>query len=191
MNRSIILLFLAALICIASNCKKNEKIPTYYMTQDFKDYVVFPIGSYWVYEDSISNAVVDSLYLFNFHIRMQKNSKLKCIVEEMIQYFYSSQNSNVTAFTFRSDEYYEYYGNGYYFDITINPTIGFTGASGQYYANFDSLKILDVWYKDVICIKKYGVCELYNYWVKHIGIVKIENRTNNTVLKLKNYHINH
>ena len=43
----ILFLILAIICCIASDC--DNDIPTYYMPQEFKDYVDFPVGSYWVY----------------------------------------------------------------------------------------------------------------------------------------------
>jgi hypothetical protein len=45
------------------------------MDQEFKDYCVFPVGSYWVYEDSASHAI-DSISVFYSEITiMKKNNK--------------------------------------------------------------------------------------------------------------------
>lgn len=191
MKKSILylLLFFVLFTCLGVKCKKDKK-PTYYMPQEFKDYVMFPFGSYWIYEDSISGEV-DSLNLINFNIFIQETNTRNYDYEKMVQNFSSSKSANFSTETLRSDEYYEYYGYNenyaYYFDITTGQT---SASGGIYYAKFDSLKVLDVWYKDVICIKKYGIYELYHYWVKYIGIVKSENKTNNTFWELKKYHIN-
>jgi len=157
------------------------------MPQEFKDYVVFPVGSYWIYEDSLSNNV-DSLYLTSVDIHIQEIEKSNYFHEEMFQYFYSSQNNKLTARTrrFSSNNIYEYYGYGYYFDITKGQT---NCTGGTLYAKYDSLKVLNVWYKDVVCIKGNGMPRFY-YWVKNIGLIKKENADSSENWLLKSYHIN-
>lgn len=57
-------LFLAAYVPIPG-CFHEQL--TYYMPQDFKDYVVFPVGSYWVYEEMYSHEI-DTVRLATVHI---------------------------------------------------------------------------------------------------------------------------
>ena len=49
--KAILLMFILVLVLSALSCRKPI---TYYMPQDLKDYCMFPVGSWWVYEDSIS-----------------------------------------------------------------------------------------------------------------------------------------
>ncbi|MBI4647492.1 MAG: hypothetical protein HY738_13110 [Bacteroidia bacterium] len=182
-NTILIIIFL---VCISAECCKEKERPTYYMPQEFNDYVVFPQGSYWLYEDSISGGV-DSLNLLYFSIYIEENKNKDHKYEKMRQSFSSSKSSNFNTETLMPVGIYEYYGYGYYFDTQERTN----AHSGEYYAKYDSLKVLDVWYKDVKCIKSYGIYELYDYWVKNIGIIKKENKTNNTIWKLKKHYINH
>jgi len=58
------------------------------MPQEFKDYVDFPVGSYWIYEDSVSGAV-DSIYLFERNITIAQPSSGNYKWEKLIQRFHS------------------------------------------------------------------------------------------------------
>ena len=58
---------LLVLPCFALKCdpdnSDDEKEPTYYMSQEFKDYVLFPEGSWWVYENQYGQ--IDSINLYS------------------------------------------------------------------------------------------------------------------------------
>jgi len=57
-------LLLLALPCLALQCDPDdEQEPTYYMSEEFKDYVLFPEGSWWVYENQYGQ--IDSINLFS------------------------------------------------------------------------------------------------------------------------------
>lgn len=44
---------LLLLVALSFSCSKEKpEPPTYYLTQDMYDYVIFPVGSWWVYKDS-------------------------------------------------------------------------------------------------------------------------------------------
>ena len=65
MRKTINLIFISfLLIALVQSCCKKPKIPTYYMPQEFKDYVDFPVGSWWVYEDSVTKKL-DTVSLIN------------------------------------------------------------------------------------------------------------------------------
>ncbi|OFY65081.1 MAG: hypothetical protein A3H98_07835 [Bacteroidetes bacterium RIFCSPLOWO2_02_FULL_36_8] len=53
------LLFTFASVCLSFSACKDDKPapPTYYLTQDMYDYVIFPVGSWWVYKDSATGAL--------------------------------------------------------------------------------------------------------------------------------------
>jgi hypothetical protein len=62
-------------LLMATTCNKKEKeYPTYYMDQEFKDYTLFKVGSYWVYQDSASKQI-DSVYLYKQEITINDRRK--------------------------------------------------------------------------------------------------------------------
>ena len=67
------------------------------MPQEFKDYVDFPVGSYWVYEDSISGNI-DSIYLIDYKTYIfDPQHTCYCYYEILEQNFYSSYNNHLRA----------------------------------------------------------------------------------------------
>jgi len=171
-----------SILFLASNCKKK---PTYYMPQEFKDYVDFPVGSYWVYEDSISGNI-DSIYLIDYKTYIfDPQHTCYCYYEILEQNFYSSYNNHLRAQSWLDMDdpsYYEYSGYGY-FTMRKNWNV-------EYIINYDSLKILDEWFKNVYCIYTYAKNKIYYYWVKNIGVIKKENADSSENWLLKSYHIN-
>ncbi len=53
-------IFLISVLTFFS-CKKKEQ--HHQMSETFKDYTIYPVGSYWVYADSISGVITDSVVL--------------------------------------------------------------------------------------------------------------------------------
>jgi hypothetical protein len=63
-------------LLMATTCNKKEKqYPTYYMDQEFKDYTLFKVGSYWVYQDSATKQI-DSVYLYKQEITINDRRKI-------------------------------------------------------------------------------------------------------------------
>jgi hypothetical protein len=154
------------------------------MPQEFKDYVDFPVGSYWVYEDSVSG-IKDSIYLYQRNLTIYDFERNYCYYEKLEQNFYSSYNNHLRAQSWLDVDdpsFYEYSGYGY-FTLRKNFNV-------VYIINYDSLKILDEWYKNVHCIYNYPNNKIYYYWVKHIGLIKKENVDSSENWLLKSYHIN-
>jgi len=73
--KKIVIPTLLSVIIMTASCQ-NEPIPTYYMPQEFKDYVDFPVGSYWIYEDSISGDV-DTFTIIGRKIEIEISKKEK------------------------------------------------------------------------------------------------------------------
>lgn len=184
-SNPLILFILSVLIFSFANCKKDK--PTYYMPQEFKDFILYSEGSYWIYEDSITGNT-DSIYLSNYNINIAEPSHFDYKYEKLEQNFYSSFSieSQYRAETWllqlEDPSLYEYTGYGYYG--------GNKDANIEYISNFDSLNIKGVWYKDVKCIYNYDGNITYYYWVKYIGIIKKEDKFNNQNWQLIKYHIN-
>ena len=154
------------------------------MQHEFKDYVDFPVGSYWVYEDSVSG-IKDSIYLYQRNLTIYDFERNYCYYEKLEQNFYSSYNNHLRAQSWLDVDdpsFYEYSGYGY-FTLRKNFNV-------VYIINYDSLKILDEWYKNVHCIYNYPNNKIYYYWVKHIGLIKKENVDSSENWLLKSYHIN-
>jgi len=176
-----LLILIISILFLASGCKKK---PTYYMPQEFKDYVDFPVGSYWIYEDSVSG-IKDSIYLYGRNLTIYEFEQNYFNYERLEQNFYSSYNNHLRAQSclFSDDpSFYEYSGYGYY-AMRKNWNV-------EYIIKYDSLKILDEWFKNVYCIYTYVDNKIYYYWVKHIGLIKKENADSSENWLLKSYHIN-
>jgi len=175
-------ILIISILFLAADCNKK---PTYYMPQEFKDYVIYPVGSYWVYEDSISGNI-DSIYLIDYKIYIFDTEHAYYFkYERLEQNFYSSYNNHLRArswLTTDDPSFYVYRGYGYY-TMRKNGNI-------EYIINYDSLKILDEWYKNVYCVYNYANDKTYYYWVKHIGLIKKENVDSSENWLLKSYHIN-
>ncbi|MGB3901769.1 MAG: hypothetical protein WBI08_07110 [Bacteroidales bacterium] len=66
------------------------------MSQEFKDYVLFPVGSFWVYKNT-SSGIEDSIFLFKQEIKIMEAApnerEFNCEVFE--QNFYSSINDTL------------------------------------------------------------------------------------------------
>jgi len=66
--------------------------PTYVMDQDFKDYTLFPVGSYWIYSEDITKEY-DSVYLYRQEVRMSDSYKI-----HSYKYEYFDQSLGSTFF---------------------------------------------------------------------------------------------
>jgi hypothetical protein len=87
-------LFLLATSLFATCTPKEEERPLYVIEQSTKDYLVFPVGSYWIYEAENSN-LQDSLYLYRDESGIIKKSKIVSYNYEWIRnYCYYSLNAD-------------------------------------------------------------------------------------------------
>jgi len=194
-------ILIISILCIASDCGRDN-IPTYYMPQEFKDYVDFPVGSYWIYEDSVSGAV-DSIYLFERNITIAQPSSGNYKWEKLIQRFQSVNgtiDNNAIAVCIDPIIYhlwtsYFVYGN---FIYKKNMELGFEIEGTKYIKFYDSLKINNKWYTNIKCFT--NKFNNNTYWGEKTGIVRKEIKTlyinnlsvdTNIVWNLKSYHINY
>ena len=198
MNKLIYLICIISILCIASNCKKE--LPTYYMPQEFKDYVDFPVGSYWIYEDSITGAI-DSVCLIEREFEIVRNSNSDYKAEYLVQKF--NNGGTIQAFAIETNPIeYELIGVHNHVDYNFfykkNLKPGMTSRTGLKYANcLDSINIKNNTFYQV---KKFIYNETINYWAKKVGCIYISTNffatsdtsyvDTNIVWKLKRYHIN-
>jgi len=186
--KKILFLILAIICCIAADCGKDNDKPTYYMPQDFKDYVMYPVGSYWVYEDSISGET-DSIVLTKQETFIEKPGHVWGFYWENLRHeFYSSYYTQFSGGGGIYSEYplvYNYNGWGYY----LSTENGLGSIEDFEYFYYDSLKIDEKWYYNIKYYyrKDAGIS---SFWALGIGIIRKEDTIiNNKIWNLKSYHI--
>jgi hypothetical protein len=80
-----------------SGCCKN--CPQYYTDQEFREYLVFPIGSYWIYQDSATSNT-DSIYLFSQHFEMRDLKDIYGYDAKYLEQKFSASFNNDTILKF-------------------------------------------------------------------------------------------
>jgi hypothetical protein len=107
MKRFFLFFLLIPFLFDCSCHRKDPVYPTYYMDQEFKDYCVFPVGSYWVYEDSLSGSI-DSVYLYRQDYVMDNTTNAVAFnFENFTRYMFSSYY-NDTLFGSGGADHYPY-----------------------------------------------------------------------------------
>jgi len=182
---NIILSFLLAFLLWTCDSSHKRCENRYYFSDEFKSYTFFNEGSYWVYEDSTYHKI-DSVYIsyqsIILHDECDGNSKFE---ERLTQHIYSSYFQTNTD----------------YFSLSIGASvkkytlIGKAYPMGHYWINgekLDSVKVNNVWYKDITVCETSGGNRFY--WAKNIGLIKKPLRypyNNDTLIhfELLRYHI--
>lgn len=159
------------------------------MPQEFKDYIDFPVGSWWVYKDSVSG-VSDTVTLISSETSIVDPGTSYDVSDfkfEKLHQIFSSSNSdsNFGGGSFFDISTFEYSANGYYFDISN----GITEIQCAYlFSVYDSLLINNTPYFNVVCIKQSCGGNGSYYWVKHIGLIKKVDSSH--IWKLVNFNVN-
>lgn len=186
---------LCATIVYLQSCNE-EDYPTYYMDEDFKDYVMHPVGSYWIYEDSISGAI-DSVILLDQQVGIytRREGDPYYNFEELVQTFYTSyfnrqKIESIEVVSVDPLRYY-YYGRGHYFtNYFIGDSLEVNNNDYVHYkAFYGSLEINNENFYDVKVITG----GFTFYWAKNIGLIRAELPYSNApqeYWKLKKYYIN-
>ncbi|NVO03653.1 MAG: hypothetical protein HXX09_13235 [Bacteroidetes bacterium] len=187
----------------AVGCKEKEK-PTFNMPQEFKDYVIFPIGSYWIYQDSISGAI-DSTNLQSRTSTMLDDNNFPYICEYIIEQVYHSYNNYTNHNSGKINDYISNYSeNNSYVYLQSDPIfisnvdIGVSSGNLKYEKFYNSLFIKNTTFKDVKVFssnESIGNIEfLRTYYSRFVGLIKLEYKeissNNLKVWELKKYHIN-
>ncbi len=194
--KKILFLILAIICCIAADCDKEPKEkPIYYLDQEIKDYTLFPVGSYWIYEDSLSNDI-DTVSIISQTIKIFAGG------EEPFKYEYFKQNivtsyyndtlfGGGSAWLLESEGFCEYSETGWLRFIS-QKQVGYKFDELLYEIYYDSLFIINKWYKEVkvFTILTQDSSSLERcYFKKNIGIIKKE-KYDGKVWELLNYYIN-
>jgi len=184
--KAILLMFIIVSVLTVISCRKPT---TYNMPQDLKDYCMFPVGSWWVYEDSISGEK-DSIVLMEQSVFIDGPDE-NFYWESISQVFYSSlYNVNASCYTYiyrRNPLTYNYFfGKGSYFSTDDS----FLGDNNVSYIYSDSTTINNIYFYKIKIFEEYKGTSNYGltYWAKNIGVIKYVNPNFNW--ELKSYYIN-
>jgi hypothetical protein len=180
-----LIIIIAFIISSASSCRK-DKAPTYYIPQDLKDYCMFPIGSWWVYEDSISGEK-DSIVLMEQEILLVKNSGRKNYFYENLKHeFFSSYDTLLTGESWVTNENMYIYVSGW--GTYCSDDNEFSCTSNPYFY-YDTLNINNIKYFNIKVFRNVYP-EFTYYWSLNIGRIRKEDKINNKIWNLKSYYIN-
>ena len=206
-TKTLFLLIIAWFLIFGANCKKD--IPYYQIPQEFKDYIIFPEGSYWIYIDSV-NTFVDSVNLIQQTFIYRESSypgasgKYEYYFDSFYQKYYCSFEN---GFVHKCGEFDILVGNintyvygqagllGMYI-LFMHPFIE-GGTSDVDYEFMDFFQINNITYHNIKIFTNY---KEYNnkkyervYYCKNIGIIKrkiITTDNDSIVWEIKEYHIN-
>lgn len=172
---------------VAADCGNKDDIPTYYISYEMKKYIDFPVGSFWIYQDSISNEV-DSILLENTNNEIiNKNNydfKYESIEQRHFSTFEDSQIGNIIYIGCikNTSICFIYSGIGLYIGDIL---IGNNFSNIKYVCLYDSIQINNIWYEKV---KRFDDINNGNqfYWTPNIGLVK-----KNIIAQDKNWLLTH
>lgn len=146
-----------------------KNCPDHYFTNEFKSYTTFSDGTYWIFKDSINNAL-DSVYLLSQELKYKDNCDYHGDPQELLyQTFYSSffypNEFNIICGAempiYQGDNFLGFFRD----DLEIGESMGFT-----FETKYDSLLINNYWYKDIMVFSKDN--NFKYYWAKGIGLIK-------------------
>ena len=180
---------LIAFLIIEACGKKDKEHPTYYLGQRYKDYAVYKVGSYWIYEDSASK-VIDSIYLYKQEISINDGGGIVPFNSEGI---YENRYSSLYNDTLlcnggivsdRSGAIYRVARLNDYFNSNIDYFEGLIGqlAPGTFYSYYidkkDSIVFNNQKFFDVDIFEntqqEYSYQPRRTYYAKHVGLVRKE-----------------
>jgi hypothetical protein len=203
----LVLVFVVTISGCCFDCR-NDNGPTYLMDQDFKDFVLFPSGSYWVYTNNAGS--MDSLYLYFQETRIDKSHKIypfnhEGFTQNLSSSFYKDtlfggggamKNYDTILFTYNERyisnssvtglQFYNKKKPGSVLDYAEDSKVKYIGVLSGYYVN-------GVQYSDVKVFENFIAADVNLsrkiYYVKGIGVIRKE-LFNGQEWDLKRYHIN-
>jgi len=176
--KPIFVFLLVFLLCFAG-C---GPVPEYNFSQNFKDYVHYSSGSYWIYRDSMNPLTKDSVIIQTntYNVKAGGGGK-PSKTQTLSTRYYSSRDSIYLI----DGEYNRYgdkdtpgYGDDGYIDTTASINYFFDDQNNPYdvvkpysVSGPASLKVKNTVYNDVLKF----TAPNYNktvFWSKHIGVIK-------------------
>ena len=165
-NPIIAILVLTLLATGCCNDCDNDRNPTYLLDQDFKNYIVFPLGSYWIYTTDLNEK--DSVHLYQQTIDLIKDSrvypyKYQLLKQNLWSSFFSDTlfGGSITEQVRDTDTIYHLYVDrfmsspldnsvNFFNNLPVSTVFEFTQSSKtQYVAEMESYFISDAEYKNV------------------------------------------
>ena len=178
---------------------KSEEKPIYYLNQMMKDYVIFPEGSWWVYEDSASG-VVDTITVTYSKNEIVDRRNLDIVYEyQLIKYKSSHYNTEILAGA--GGQGASRYSENH--PPTFIPTVMFFSSdeadSASLYTGYlvrhqlDSLQLEETVYKEVLQFTttkfQHNLVPEFTFYAPHVGLIR-KQLFNGTIWNLKAYYIN-
>jgi len=199
MRKLLITLWIILLLSICFNaCFKTKTI---LIDQESKDYCLFDQGSYWIYQDSATQAIDSVVVGSQIDRRIWDEGRFNCEAY-LFSIVFHYQDATSRSQRFLSSKFYEdskltgiledrghinfYYHSGKvkeYFHLYGNTQIRllFLMDKNQYFINeitFNNIKIFEF----SVPVKK----EIY-YWAKHVGLIREEKYDeNDNLISVKN-----
>ncbi len=202
-------------LLISSCTIKTKKIPIYNIPNELRSSFQFDTGSYWIYQDSISNAY-DTLECISHYTHTLVYSRKPEYSSESIEYHIKSRNSNRNyEYSLGEDRWYDH---APYFELHPSFHLFFPFEIGQIYFDdilnsygkdpqgneftdtsrlisiFDSYSFNTFSFNKVIVVDVvndkilYGLHTQY-YYAEGVGLIQCKNFNDNTNYKLIEYYI--
>ena len=186
MNRTFFLLYL--IIILLFGCKKEKSPPYYKISNEFRNWVDFQEGSYWIYKNDISG-LTDSVYC--------KNRYSTTIIRQGSPYYYDVINidfsaNNLVQWSFISvnPDFEGVNMDGLGYSLRSNTNLGqniiWDNEIYQYSNHYDSLLIIDNIFFNVIhthIVKEHNIehDSIIGdfYFSKFIGLIKYKKKLQN------------
>jgi hypothetical protein len=209
MKKHIVLISVILLLSANKGCTpgcNKEARPTFLLSPVFREYIIFPRGSYWIYKTS-DNTQTDSVYL-DFEDRFITNEIHGYNSEFVKQGFYSSAfrpgflgvadatdtTGNIKSTYYESVRVTEGIEDKVFFNGKVGEKFDLNGLLGvQYESLYDTLRVRNKLYTQV---RVYTILQqLTNsqcrkaYYAKNVGVIRKE-LFNGQVWELERYFIN-
>ena len=172
------LIIMQAFALILSGCGPVVEID---LNQNFKDFVCYSPGSYWIYRDSSNYLNKDSVVILANTYKIKEGGEKPTKVQTISTRYYSSKDSIYTI-----DGEANVYGQSDipglgdcgYMDTTASVNYFFVDPNGNPYGGNSyslswpgTLKVKNTVYQNV---QKYTIPDYKKtvYWSKHVGVIK-------------------
>jgi len=188
--KKILTIILLLFIVILNSCTKPKEVLT--ISDEMKDYIMFPTGSYWIYEDTVTGEV-DSINLVEQFIDTQECFSCGQIYyENLRQIIYSSKSSSYYDNSMQIYPIYDgnkfilVYGNEFSteFEQNTDSLVYFLQTFTLNNLNYNNVFVLQDYFKVITSI-----------WAEGVGRIKFMNDkiftdTSYSYFILKRYYIN-
>jgi hypothetical protein len=180
------ILLLIIITAILNSCTKPKEVLT--ISDEMKDYIMFPSGSYWIYEDTVTGDV-DSVRLVEQFIDTQECFSCGQIYYENLNQTFNTSLQHKSYKLITHVEYSVKYGYIIIYDVlfTTNLEINTCTYNGCYIDKKDSLNNFNQ-----VMVFTYNSYDTI-YYAKNIGKIKYSYTNNDSISHkfiLTNFNIN-